>query len=143
MSLKLLRHHPISECSASTPDRRRRPGSTPGPPAPILRCLGPVLRQSAPPRSPSRPGRRILEPGHALLLVTGTRVRMLRCDCPWRAAPRVRTPGLACCVAGWLPPGGRARSESILAPCSMLALAVSIERIDLRFSHLSHVADKH
>ncbi len=52
----------------------------------------------------------------------------------------VGTPGLACCVAGWSPPGGRARSESVLAPCSMLAWPVSIELIDLPFSHLSHVA---
>ena len=38
-----LRHHPIGECSASSPDKRRRPGSAPGPPAPTLRRLGPVL----------------------------------------------------------------------------------------------------
>ena len=50
-----LRRHPISECSASTPDRRRRPGSAPGPPAPALRRLGPALRRPAPPRTPSRP----------------------------------------------------------------------------------------
>jgi hypothetical protein len=64
-------------------------------------------------------------------------------DRPRRAALRVRTPGLACCVAGWWPPGGRARSESVLASCSMLAWPVSIELIALPFSHLSHVAVKH
>ncbi len=48
-------------------------------------------------------------------------------DRPRHAALRVRTPGLACCVVGWSPPGGRARSESGLAPCSMLGRPVSIE----------------
>jgi hypothetical protein len=52
-----------------------------------------------------------------------------------RAAQRVRTPWLACCLAGWLPPFGRARSESVLAPCAMLARPGSIELIDLPFSH--------
>jgi hypothetical protein len=47
--------HPISERSASTPDRRRRPGSAPGPPAPALRQLGPVLRRPAPSLSLNRP----------------------------------------------------------------------------------------
>jgi hypothetical protein len=54
----------------------------------------------------------------------------------------VRSPGLACCVAGWLQQGGRTRSESVLDPCSMLARPVSIELIDLPISHLSHVAVK-
>ncbi len=35
-----LCRHPIGECSASIPDRRRRPGSAPGPPAPAPRLLG-------------------------------------------------------------------------------------------------------
>ncbi len=52
---KCLRRHPNSECSASIPDRRRRPGSAPGPPAPALHRLGLALRRPAPPRSPSRP----------------------------------------------------------------------------------------
>ncbi len=63
-------------------------------------------------------------------------------DRPRRTALRVRTPGLAC-VAGWSPPGGRARSESVLAACAMLARLVSTELIDLPFSHLSHVASNH
>ncbi len=50
-----VRRHPISECSASIPDRRRRTGSAPGPPAQALRRLVPVLRRPAPPRSPSHP----------------------------------------------------------------------------------------
>ncbi len=33
--------------SASTQDRRRRPGSAPGPPAPALRLLVPVLRRAS------------------------------------------------------------------------------------------------
>ena len=37
-------------------------------------------------------------------------------------------------------PGRRARSKSVLAPCSML---VSIELIDLPFSHLLHGVVKH
>jgi hypothetical protein len=64
-------------------------------------------------------------------------------DRPRRAALRVRTPVPACCVAGWSPPGIRARSELVLAPRPMLARPVSIELIDLPFSHLSHVAVKH
>jgi hypothetical protein len=59
------------------------------------------------------------------------------------AALRVRSPGLACCVAGWSPPGGRARSESVLVPCTMLAWPVSIELIDVPFSHLSNGTIKH
>jgi hypothetical protein len=55
-------------------------------------------------------------------------------DRPRRAALRVRTAWLVCCVAGWSPLGGRARSESVLTPCSMLAWPVSIELIDLPFS---------
>ncbi len=66
-------------------------------------------------------------------------------DRPQRTELRVRTPGLACSVAGCSPPGGRAESESVtvLAPCSMLARPVSIELIDLQFSHLSDVTVKH
>jgi hypothetical protein len=74
----------------------------------------------------------------------GLECACLAADRPRRAALRVSTPELACCVAGWSPPGGRARSESVLAPCSMLAWPVSIELIlDLPFSHLSNVAVKH
>ncbi len=35
-----LRRHPISECSASTPDIRRRPGTASGPLAPVLQPVG-------------------------------------------------------------------------------------------------------
>ena len=72
-----LCHHPISECSASSPDRRHWPGSTQGLLVPVLRRSGPVLRRPAPPRSPSRPGSSILSRG-ASLRVIGTRVRTLR-----------------------------------------------------------------
>jgi hypothetical protein len=73
----------------------------------------------------------------------GLECACLAADRPRRAALRMRTPWLACCVAGWSPPGGRARSESVLAPCSMLAWQVSKELMDLPFSHLSHLAIKH
>jgi hypothetical protein len=45
----------------------------------------------------------------------------------------------------WARDPGPGRIKSVLAPCSILALPVSIERtrIDLPFSHLSHVAVKH
>jgi hypothetical protein len=68
----------------------------------------------------------------------GLECACLPADRPLRAALRVRTPGLACCVAGCSPPSGRARFESALAPCSMLAWPVSIELTDLPFqvSHL-------
>ncbi len=59
------------------------------------------------------------------------------------AALRVGSPMLARCAAGWSPPGGRARSKSVLGPCSMLALLVSVELIDLPFSYRSHDAVTH
>ncbi len=71
----------------------------------------------------------------------GLECACLAADCPRRTALRVGTPWLACCVAGWSPPCGRAISESVLAPCSMLVWPASIEQKDLSFSHLSHVAD--
>ncbi len=69
------------------------------------------------------------------------------------------TPWPACCVVGWSPPGGcarsesvrpawwsppvrRARSESLSAPWAVLSCLVSMELIDLPFSHWSHVAAK-
>jgi hypothetical protein len=75
-----LRRHPISECSASIPDRRRQPGSAPGPPAPALRRLGP-----GPPPARSSAGPLLLDlrvvraasihrSTVASLRVTGTRV---------------------------------------------------------------------
>jgi hypothetical protein len=139
------RSHPISERSPSTPDRRRRPESTPGPPAPVHRRLAP-----GPP-----PARSSESSGDVQVASSGRRGRGsphsesldLECAClaadrPRRAALRVGTPGLACCVAGWSPPGGRARSELVLVPSSMLAWPVSIELIDLPFAHLWHVAVK-
>ncbi len=63
----------------------------------------------------------------------------LECAClashrPQRAAPLVLTLGLACCVAGWSSPGGRARSGLVLVPCSMLAWPVTIGLTALRSS---------
>jgi hypothetical protein len=71
-----------SNSLANRPTQVIGPGSTPGPAAPVLRRLGPLLRRPAPPRSPSLPGRRILGPWFALLRVTGTRVRVPRCRLP-------------------------------------------------------------
>ncbi len=124
------------------------PDPPPCPPAPVLSRLGPVLRvrRPAPHGSPSRPGRSILAPQRRHSELLGLKCARFAADRPRRAALRVRTPGLACCAAGWTlsPPGGRARSESVLAPCSLVMLAqpLSIELIDLPFSHLSHVAVK-
>jgi hypothetical protein len=99
---------------------------------PLLRLLDPrVVREAA---SSSSDASHSKSPG--------LECACLAADRPRRAALRVRTPGLACCVAGCSPPGGRARSESVLAPCSMLAWPVSIELIDLPLSHLSHGAVK-
>ncbi len=53
-----LCHHPISERSARTPDRRRQPGSTPCPPAPVLLPVGPgppPARSSSIPESSGKP----------------------------------------------------------------------------------------
>jgi hypothetical protein len=133
--MECLRHHPISERSASTPDRRRRPGSSPGP-AQVLQRSGPGLRRPAPPRFPSRQGSRILgarpRAPHSKSLRLGC--ARFEAERSRRAALLVRIPGLACCVAGWSPPGGRVGS--------MLVQPVSIELIDLPFSHLSYVAVK-
>ncbi len=91
------------------------------------------------------------DPGSSFVPVAPLRARCAA-DCSLRAALRVRTPWLACCAAGWSPLGGRdkfesvrpaersqqgsrARSESVLAPFSMLAWLVSKELIDLPFSH--------
>ena len=71
-----LRRHPISECSASTPDRRRRPGSAPGPPAPgpppawARSSAGPLLLELRVDRAAP-----IHRSTVASLRVTGTRVR--------------------------------------------------------------------
>jgi hypothetical protein len=64
----------------------------PGPPAPTLSRLGPVLRRPAPPRSPSRPNS----------LIHHSTVASLRA-------------GVACRAFGCLPSGGRAISESVSA----------------------------
>jgi hypothetical protein len=70
-----LRRHARSECSASTSDRRRRPGSAPGPSATALRRVGSVPRRPAPPRSRFVRAALIHRSTVASLQVTGTRVR--------------------------------------------------------------------
>jgi len=73
---KCLRRHPISECSASTPDRRRRPGS-----APRSSCSGPPPAWARSSAGPLLLVLRVVRaaPIHrstvALLRVTRTRVR--------------------------------------------------------------------
>ncbi len=139
-----LRHHPISECPASIPDRRRRPGSAPGPPAPALRRFGPApppARSSSisesswqlPSIAPRWPHSESLGPGCA---TTWPAVRQ-------RVALRSCIAGVACRADRCLPSGGRARSESISASCAMIGWALSIVLIDLPFSHWTHVTFKH
>jgi hypothetical protein len=84
-----LRRHPISECSASIPDRRRRPGSAPGPPAPV----GP-----GPPPARSSSILRVVQVASiprstvASLRVTGTRVRHdMACGVPARSTPQLHS----------------------------------------------------
>ncbi len=119
--------HPLSQRSAPAPDRRLRVLSSSG-----LLLLDPKVVWEAASLS-----RCVL---HSVSL--GRWCARCAADCPRRAALRVRTPWLACCAAGWSRPGGRARSESVLAPYAMLAWPVSIELIDLPFSHSSYVALK-
>ena len=130
-----LRRHPISECSASTPDRRRRPGSAPGPPAPALRQFGPgppPARSSSisesseqlPSIAPRWPHSESLGPECATTWPASR----------WRVALRSSIAGVAC---------RRARSESVSASCAMVGWALSIGLIDLPFSHWTHVTFKH
>jgi hypothetical protein len=114
-----LRRHPISECSASTPDRRRRPGSAPGPPAPARRQLGPVLRRPAPPRSPSRPSSSHPSLHGGLIPTPISESLGPGCATTWPAMRR----RIALCSSlarvtfradGCLPSGGRSRSESVI-----------------------------
>ncbi len=136
-----LRRHPISECSASTPDRRRRRGSAPGPPAPALRRLGPgppPARSSS--NSESSEQLPSIAPRWPHSESLGLECARLAADRPRRAALRVRTPGPACCVAGWPPPGGRPRSGSVSG--SMLhARMASINRAD-RLAILPFIASR-
>jgi hypothetical protein len=56
-----------------------------------------------------------------------------------RVALRSSIPGVACRDDGWLPSGGRARSESVSAPRAMVDWALSVglqDIIDLPFSQL-------
>ena len=139
----VLRRHPISECSTSIPDRRRRPGSAPGPPAPARRRLGPgppPARSSSnsesseqlPSIAPRWPHSESLGPGCA---TTWPAVRR-------RVALRSSIAGVACRADGCLPSGGRARFESVSASCAMVGWALSIGLIDLPFSHWMHVTFK-
>ena len=139
-----LRRHPISECSASTPDRRHRPGSAPGPPAPALSRLGPVLRRPAPPRTPSPPS----SSHPSLQRWPHSESLGPECATTWpavrrRVALRSSMVGVACRADGCLPSGGRARSESVSASCALVAWVLSIVLIDLPFSPWTHVTFKH
>jgi hypothetical protein len=145
LAAECLRRHPISECSASIPLRRRRPGSAPSPPAPALRRLGLVLHRPAPPRYPSRPSSSyplLHQPPlwpHSESLGPG-------CTTTWPAVRRLvalhSSIGVAFRADGCLPSGGRARSESVSASCAMVGWALSIGLIDLPFSHWTHVTFK-
>ncbi len=128
-----LRRHPISECSASMPDRRRRPGSAPGPPAPALCRVGPG---PPPVRSSSISESSEQLPSIVSLRVTGTRVRH-------NMAGGAPARGVAFRTDGCLLSGGRARSESVSASCAMVGWALSIGRIGLPSSHWTHVTFKH
>ncbi len=139
----VLRRHPISECSTSPPDRRRRPGSAPSPPAPALRRLGPgpppacsssnsESSEQLPSIAPRWPHSESLGP---------------KCGTTWPAlcgcvALRSSIAGVSCCADGFLPSDGRARSESVSASCAMVAWALSMVLIDLPFSHWTHVTFK-
>ncbi len=123
---------------ASTSDSHRRPEYAPGPPVTVHQPVGPgpllldprVVREAA---SSSRG----TPHSESLGFDSSSECARFAADLPRRAAQRVRIPGLACCVAGWSRPGGRARSESVLAQCSMLARPVSIELIDFDDSCLN------
>jgi hypothetical protein len=130
----VLRRHPISDCSASIPDRCRRPGSAPGPPAPALRRLGPGPPQARsssnsesseqlPSIAPWWPHPESLGPECATTWPALSR----------RVALRRRIAGVSCCADGCLPSDGRARSESVSASCAMVAWALSMVLIDLPF----------
>ena len=138
-----MRRHPISECSASPPDRRRRPGSTPCPPAPARRRLGPgppparsslssESSEQLPSVAPRWPHSESLGPECA---TTWSAVRR-------RVALRSSIVGVAFRADGCLLSSGRARSESVSASCAMVAWALSMVLIDLPFSHWTHVTFK-
>ena len=140
----VLRRHPNSECSASIPDRRRRPGSARGPPAPALRRLGPgppPARSSSnsesseqlPSIAPRWPHSESLGPGCATTWPAVRRGEKLRSSIA----------GVACRADGCLPSDGHARSESVSASCAMVAWALSMVLIDLPFSPWTNVTFKH
>jgi hypothetical protein len=140
----VLRRHPIGKCSASIPDRRRRPGSAPGPPAPALRRLGPgpppahsssnsESFEQLPSIAPRWPHSESLGPE---CVTTWPAVRR-------RVALRSSIAGVSCCADGCLPSDRRARSESVSVSCAMVAWELSMVLIDLSFSHWTHVAFKH
>ncbi len=121
----VLRRHPISECSANIPDRRRPPGSAPGPPTPALRQFGPgppPARSSSisesseqlPSIAPRWPHSESLGPERATTWPASRR----------RVALRSSIAGVACRADGCLPSGGRARSESVSASCAMVGRAL-------------------
>jgi hypothetical protein len=136
-----LRRHPISECSASTPDRRRRPGSAPGPPAPALRRLGPPPARSSSNSESSEPQLPSIAPRWPHFESLGP-----ECATTWPALSRsvalrssIAGVSESCCADGCLPSYGRARAESVSASCAMVVWALSMVLKDLPFSHWTHV----
>ncbi len=144
MSARTLRRHPISECSASTPDRRRRPGSAPGPPAPALRRLGPgPPLASSSSNSESSEQLPSIAPRWLHSESLGPEFATTWPALSRRAALRSSIAGVSCRADGCLPSDGRARSESVSASCAMVVWALSMVLIDLPFSHWTHVTFKH
>ncbi len=110
-----LRRHPISECSASTADRRRRPGSASSPPPARSSSISESSEQ-LPSIAPRWPHSESQEP---------------RCDTTWPAVRRLvalrsSLAGVVFRADGCLPSDGRARSESVSASCAMVGWALSI-----------------
>jgi hypothetical protein len=130
--IRLVSAPPSLRIDGFGPDLHLQPvgSSPPGTPPPPRSSSIRVVQEAASSSSSGVP--------HSELL--GPECARFAAECLRRAALRMRTPGLACCVAGWSLPGARARSELVLAPCSMLARPVSKKMIELPFSHSSLVA---
>ncbi len=141
----VLRRHLICECSSSILDRRRRPGSAPGPPAPALRRLGPGPPPACGSSSNSESSEQL--PSIAPRWLHSESLGP-ECATTWpalsrRVALRSSIAGLSCCADGCLPSDGRARSESVSAACAMIVWALSMVLKDLPYSHWTHVTFKH